>query len=102
MGDDASGVGKADEILVRTGRTMVPTPHAMEIRAQVHDLVHQAKQLLSPERELDLATLSRTFTLRWHDALATACGPALLAAVHRQAPGVRLRLMAEPGSETPS
>ncbi|MFD7713607.1 LysR family transcriptional regulator [Streptomyces sp. NPDC059785] len=90
-----------DEILVRTGRTMVPTPHALEIRAQVHDLVHQARQLLSRERHLDLAGLSRTFTVRWHDALVSACGPALLAEVHRQAPGVRLRLVAESGSDTP-
>ncbi|MFJ8673467.1 LysR family transcriptional regulator [Streptomyces sp. NPDC093589] len=90
-----------DDILVRTGRTMVPTPRALELRAQVHDLVHQAHQLLSRERELDLATLSRTFTLRWHDALASACGPALLAAVHRKAPGVRLRLLAESGTDTP-
>ncbi|MFE7116158.1 LysR family transcriptional regulator [Streptomyces sp. NPDC057654] len=90
-----------DQILVRTGRTMVPTPHALELRAQVHDVVQQAHQLLSRERELDLATLDRTFTIRWHDALAAACGPALLAAVHRQAPGVRLRLLAESGSDTP-
>ncbi|OKI09771.1 LysR family transcriptional regulator [Streptomyces sp. CB02923] len=90
-----------DQILVRTGRTMVPTPHALEMRAQVHDLVHQAGQLLSRDRELDLATLRRTFTVRWHDALASACGPALLAAVHRQAPGVRLRLVAEATSGTP-
>ncbi|MFH8980457.1 LysR family transcriptional regulator [Streptomyces varsoviensis] len=90
-----------DQILVRTGRTMVPTPHALELRARVHDVVQQAHQLLSRDRELDLATLNRTFTIRWHDALAAACGPALLAAVHRQAPGVRLRLLAESGSDTP-
>ncbi|MGW5868053.1 LysR family transcriptional regulator [Streptomyces sp. NPDC055239] len=90
-----------DQILVRTGRTMVPTPHALELRAQVHDVVHQAHQLLSRDRELDLTTLSRTFTVRWHDALASACGPALLAAVHREAPDVRLRLVAESNSDTP-
>ncbi|MEV1025875.1 LysR family transcriptional regulator [Streptomyces sp. NPDC050264] len=90
-----------DQILVRTGRTMVPTLYALEVRAQVHDLVHQAHQLLARERELDLATLNRTFTVRWHDALASACGPALLAAVHRQAPGVRVRLVAEAHADTP-
>ncbi|MFF3177735.1 LysR family transcriptional regulator [Streptomyces sp. NPDC057900] len=90
-----------DQILVRTGRTMVPTAHALAIRAQVHDLVQQAQLLLSSEQDVDLTTLDRVFTVRWHDALTAACGPALITAVHRQAPGVRLRLLAEPGSDTP-
>lgn len=37
--------------------------------------------------------------MRWHDALTAACGTALITAVHRQAPGVRLRLSAEPGTD---
>ncbi|MGW5232564.1 LysR family transcriptional regulator [Streptomyces nodosus] len=90
-----------DQILVRTGRTMVPTAHALAIREQVHDLVQRAHAVLSPEQEVDLTTLERVFTVRWHDALAAACGPALVAAVHRDAPGVRLRIVAESGSDTP-
>ncbi|MBV1941204.1 LysR family transcriptional regulator [Streptomyces sp. BV286] len=90
-----------DQILVRTGRHMTPTIHALAIRTEVHALVQQAHQLLSPQTELDLATLERVFTVRWHDALTTTCGTALVAAVHRQAPGVRLRLTAEPGDDTP-
>ena len=50
---------------------------------------------------MDLATLERVFTVRRHDALTAACGPTLIAAVHQQAPGVRLRLPTEPGSDTP-
>ncbi|MFI5764104.1 LysR family transcriptional regulator [Streptomyces sp. NPDC051563] len=88
-----------DEILVRTGRSMVPTTRALAMRAEVHALVQQAHQLLSAQQELDLAALDRVFTLRWHDALTAACGTALIAAVHRQAPGVRLRLSAEPGTD---
>ncbi|MFJ4676499.1 LysR substrate-binding domain-containing protein [Kitasatospora sp. NPDC088783] len=88
-----------DQILVRTGRSMVPTTRALAMRAQVHVLVQQAHHLLSAQQELDLAALDRVFTLRWHDALTAACGTALITAVHRQAPGVRLRLPAEPGSD---
>lgn len=88
-----------DQILVRTGRTMVPTTRALAMRAQVHTLVEQAHQLLSAQQELDLAALERVFTVRWHDALTAACGTALIAAVHRQAPGVQLRLPAEPGTD---
>ncbi|MFD8020430.1 LysR family transcriptional regulator [Streptomyces lavendulae] len=88
-----------DQILVRTGRSMVPTTRALAMRAQVHALVQQAHQLLSAQQELDLAALDRVFTVRWHDALTAACGTALIAAVHRRAPGVRLRLSAEPGTD---
>ncbi|MFB6638991.1 LysR family transcriptional regulator [Streptomyces chartreusis] len=90
-----------DQILVRTGRTMTPTPYAIAVREQVHDLVQQARGVLAPSREIDLATLERTFTLRWHDALVALSGPALLAAVRRQAPGVRLRFIAESSIDTP-
>ncbi|MEV7583760.1 LysR family transcriptional regulator [Streptomyces erythrochromogenes] len=88
-----------DEILVRTGRTMVPTTRALAMRAQVHALVEQAHHLLSAQQELDLASLERVFTVRWHDALTAACGAALVTAVRSRAPGVRLRLPAEPGSD---
>lgn len=90
-----------DQILVRTGHAMIPTAYALAIRERVHDLVQQVHEVLSPEREVDPATLERVFTVRWHDALTDACGPALVAAVHRQAPSVRLRLVAEPGADTP-
>ncbi|OXM45174.1 LysR family transcriptional regulator [Amycolatopsis alba] len=88
-----------DQILVRTGRSMVPTSRALAMRAEVHTLVQQAHHLLSAQRELDLAALDRVFTVRWHDTLTAACGTALTTAVHRQAPGVRLRLSAEPGTD---
>ncbi|MDH6538588.1 LysR family transcriptional regulator [Streptomyces sp. SPB4] len=88
-----------DQILVRTGRSMVPTTRALAMRAEVHALVQQAHQLLSAQQELDLAALDRVFTVRWHDALTAASGTALIAAVHRRAPGVRLRLSAEPGTD---
>ncbi|MEU6483305.1 LysR family transcriptional regulator [Streptomyces sp. NPDC046887] len=90
-----------DQILVRTGRGMVPTTRALAMRAEVHALVQQAHRLLSTQAELDLPSLERVFTVRWHDALIAACGTALTATVHRQAPGVRLRLSAEPGTDDP-
>ncbi|MFJ8056819.1 LysR family transcriptional regulator [Streptomyces sp. NPDC096142] len=90
-----------DQILVRTGRTMTPTPYAIAVREQVHDLLQQVRGVLAPSRELDLATLDRTFTLRWHDALVSLGGPALLTAVRAQAPGVRLRFIAESSVDTP-
>ncbi len=40
-----------DQILVRTGRTMTPTPRALALRATVHDLVQQAQSVLSPTQK---------------------------------------------------
>ncbi|CAN3985634.1 LysR substrate-binding domain-containing protein [Kitasatospora purpeofusca] len=88
-----------DQILVRTGRSMVPTTRALAMRAQVHTLVQQAQQLLSAQQELELPSLERVFTVRWHDTLTAACGSALITAVRDQAPGVRLRLSAESGTD---
>ncbi|MEV4640203.1 LysR family transcriptional regulator [Actinoplanes sp. NPDC049548] len=89
-----------DQILVRTGRTMTPTPYALAVREQVHRLVAEARGVLSPAASLDLGTLTRTFTIRCHDALATALAVPLLAAVGAQAPGVRLSLPAEGPGDT--
>jgi DNA-binding transcriptional LysR family regulator len=90
-----------DQIMVRTGRTMTPTPYAIAVREQVHELLQQVQGVLAPSRDVDLATLERTFTLRWHDSLVALCAPALLAAVREQAPGVRLRFIAESSTDTP-
>lgn len=32
-----------DQILVRTGRTMTPTPYAIAVRQQVHELLHEVQ-----------------------------------------------------------
>ena len=79
---------------------MTPTPYALAVREQVGDLVQQAAGVLAPRRELDLAALDRTFTLQCHDALATALAPRLLTTIAATAPGVRLRFLAEPASDT--
>lgn len=89
-----------DQILVRTGRTMTKTPYALAVREQVRDLVQQAESVLAPDRGLELGSLDRVFTLQCHDAITTAIGPALLAAVQSQAPKVKLRLLAEASTDT--
>lgn len=89
-----------DQILVRTGRTMTPTPYAISIREEVHRLVQQAEAVLTPEHEISLSTLKRTFTLQCNDAVTTAVGPALLARVRAVSPAVSLRLLPEAATNT--
>lgn len=89
-----------DDVLVRTGRTMTPTPYALAVRQEVHALLARVNAVLAPHRELDLTTLDRTFTLQLNDTITAAISPALVAAVHAEAPGVTLRQLAEGPSDT--
>ena len=79
-----------DPLLVRAGRGLVPTPRAIELRKQVGQLVQDAQAVLRPAEKLELAQLVRTFTLRTREGFVENFGPALLARVGREAPGVRL------------
>jgi DNA-binding transcriptional LysR family regulator len=88
-----------DDILVRAGRTMTPTPRALQLREETRELVQRATAVLTPPRALDLGTLDRVFTIRSHDALAAALAPPLAAAAGAAAPHVQLRLLAEPSAD---
>jgi DNA-binding transcriptional LysR family regulator len=88
-----------DDILVRSGRAMTPTPRALELREETRELVRRAAAVLTPARTLDLGTLERVFTIRGHDALAGALAPPLAAAIGAAAPGVQVRLLAEPSAD---
>lgn len=89
-----------DPLLVRAGRGLVPTPRAIEVREKVAQLVKEAEMVLRPARQLDLKQLSRTFTLRTSEGFAENFGPALIARVRDQAPGVRLCFMLKPDKDS--
>jgi len=79
-----------DPLLVRAGRGLVPTPRAAELREQVSRLVQDAQAVLRPAKKLRLKQLVRTFTLRTREGFVENFGPALVARVGEEAPGVRL------------
>jgi DNA-binding transcriptional LysR family regulator len=87
-----------DDILVRSGRTMTPTPRALELREETRELVRRGTAVLTPPRTLDLDSLERVFTVRSHDALACALAAPLTAAT-AAAPGVQIKLLAEPSAD---
>ena len=84
-----------DPLLVRAGRGLVPTPRALALREQVSRLVQEANAVLRPAQSLDLAQVERTFTLRTSEEFVENFGPALLARIAREAPGVRLRFLSK-------
>lgn len=89
-----------DQLLVRAGRGLVPTPRAIELRTQVGPILEEAKAVLRPVEKLDLARLERRFILRSSEGFAETFGPALLGLVAKQAPGVTLQFVTKPDKES--
>lgn len=89
-----------DPLLVRAGRGLVPTPRALELRAQVGAIVEGANAILRPAEVLDLASLERCFTLRSSEGFVETFGPELIAQVTRQAPGVTLQFLVKTDKES--
>lgn len=92
----------ADPLLVRAGRGLVPTPRALELRERVGRLVQDAQSVLRPAEKFDLGKLARTFTIRTREGFVENFGPALIARVRRDAPGVRLCFLQKPNKESES
>ncbi len=79
-----------DQLLVRAGHALVPTPLALELREKVRAVVAEAQSVLKPSVHLDLASLERTFTIRADDGFIERYGANIAALVQTEAPGVRL------------
>ena len=82
-----------DPLLVRAGRGLVPTPRALALREQVHQIVLDAETVLRPDQTVDLTNLERVFTLRTSDGFVETFGSKLIATVRKEAPGVRLNFV---------
>jgi DNA-binding transcriptional LysR family regulator len=91
-----------DPLLVRAGRGLVPTPRALELRARVGQIVQDGKAVLRPAETLNLKQIERTFTLRTSDGFVENFGPALIARLNEEAPGMRLRFLPRPDKDSAS
>lgn len=88
-----------DPILVRAGRGMAPTPFALRTAPRVRSLLDEAVALISADREITVAELERTFTIRINDGVAATLATSAVEATAALAPGVVLRFVTE-GSES--
>jgi DNA-binding transcriptional LysR family regulator len=84
-----------DPVLVRAGRGLVPTPFALRAAPRVRAVLEAARGVFTEERDLDLATLDRTFTIRINEGTAATLAPRLVGLVGAQAPHVTVRLLGE-------
>lgn len=82
-----------DPLLVRAGRSLVPSPRALEIQEQVCQLVQGAESVLRPVKTLDLSQLNRTFVLRVSDGFVESFGVRLVQRIKAEAENVRIRFL---------
>lgn len=84
-----------DPVFVQAGRRLVPTPAALAMREQVRVAVMQASQILTPTAEVDLAMLTRCFSVRATDEFISVHLGRLLEAMGKEMPLAMLRLAPE-------
>ena len=82
-----------DELFVRRGPEMVPTPRAEAIGSSVRAALAQMEDALSADAKFDPAAAERTFTFLGSDIISTLVMPLLSERIAAQAPGIRLRLI---------
>lgn len=82
-----------DQLFVRRGTEMAPTPRAEEIAPVVRQALAQVEQAIAGVRRFEPASLSRTFSLIGADFVSLLMMPPLYARIAAEAPGVRLRLV---------
>ncbi|CAI1837910.1 Nodulation protein D 2 [Serratia marcescens] len=75
-----------DPILVPSGRELVPTPRAIEIRDQLKDALQQATAVLAKSGDIDLRRLEARFNVRANDIFIGIYAGKLLDIMQTQMP----------------
>lgn len=88
-----------DPILVRAGRKLTPTPHAIALREPVRRLVAEARELMQPGTAKKLADIQREFVVRGPEGMGIVYGVTLLAALQQSMPLATLRFVPESDSD---
>lgn len=81
-----------DELLTRAADGMRPTPRALALIDPVRVALAQVQALVTRDEAFDPRTADRQFRIGLPDSVEALLGPALLAHLCAEAPGVRVRL----------
>lgn len=81
-----------DELLVRQGRGLEPTPRALELWPAVREVLERLQSTLTPS-VFDPTQARTSFVLTLADSTAAELMPPLVEAISHQAPGVSLRVV---------
>lgn len=88
-----------DQILVRAGHELVPTPKAEAMRRQLREVVEKGSALLASDLTVDFSRLDRVFTLRVTDSFIASLGLRLISRIMKQAPHVKIKFSAQGNEE---
>lgn len=83
----------ADELFVRRGNDMVPTPRAEALAEPVREALAQLEQALYGDTRFEPASADGVFTLMGADFFATFLMPDLAERIAAVAPGIALRMV---------
>ncbi|WP_336693311.1 LysR family transcriptional regulator [Delftia acidovorans] len=81
-----------DELLVRQGQGVEPTPRALALWPVIREALQQLQDTLAPG-EFHPSTASATFVLAMADATAATLIPPMFSLLEREAPGVGIRVL---------
>lgn len=84
-----------DPIFVQSGRALVPTLRALQLREQIQDALQQASGVLAPGEQVDLKRLDTRFNVRANDIFTGIYAGRLLDALQNDMPRATLRFMPE-------
>jgi DNA-binding transcriptional LysR family regulator len=88
-----------DPLLVRSGRSMVPTERALALAEPVRRVLEDIRDILQPQEVFDPKTSTRIFTIAGTEYVALAVLPKLTRYLQKEAPQARIALVA-PNHET--
>jgi DNA-binding transcriptional LysR family regulator len=84
-----------DPLLVRSGQEMVPTPRALELRAEVRALLERSEAMLAPHGRLNVTNLRRTFSMQASELLLADVAARLSGRIRAEAPEVGVVFLSE-------
>jgi DNA-binding transcriptional LysR family regulator len=82
-----------DELFVRRGNDMLPTPRAEAIAERVREALGQLEQAIAGDADFDPARAERVFTLLGSDIISVQFLPDFSRGMAELAPGISLRLL---------
>ncbi|NCG20623.1 MAG: LysR family transcriptional regulator [Rhodobacterales bacterium] len=81
-----------DELLVRVGNAMQPTPYALSIQAGLHRNLADLQRLVRTAGAFEPATATGTLRVAAPGHMAALIAPYLVDRIQKEAPGLRIRL----------
>ncbi|WP_295638458.1 LysR family transcriptional regulator [Novosphingobium sp.] len=77
-----------DELLLPTGRVMLPTAHALSLQPMIREVLGDVERLIAASTAFDPATSERRFRLAGSDYIFTTLVAPLIALLQNEAPNV--------------